>query len=121
MAVLDQHCPDTLEEALLTPGLNVPMPRAVIAALLGPLIPLAAGAQAQEDAVQHPPQVHPPMPLGFGRVVFVQHRLHYGLHVVWNLPDGGHRFRVGLWLVHGHPPLREEGDRQEPSFARTVI
>jgi hypothetical protein len=58
MAGLDQHRPDALEEALLTPVLKVTMHRAVITELIRQRVLLATGVQAEEDIVRHPPQVH---------------------------------------------------------------
>jgi hypothetical protein len=115
-ALLHQRGPDALKETALAQLLEVAVHRAVVTELFRQLVPLAASPQAKEDAVQHPPQVHPPRPFGLGGIVFVQDRLEHRPHIVWDLPDGRHWLMVGLWSSHGLPPLCEEGYRQGFSF-----
>jgi hypothetical protein len=74
-------------------------------------MPLAAGPQAKGDAVEHPAQVHTPMPLGLGGLLFVQHPREDGPHLIWTLPERGRRCFVALVGSQGHPPLGEEGYR----------
>jgi hypothetical protein len=66
-------------------------------------------SEALPMAVEHPPQVDPPMPFGLGRIMCVQNPLNHGQHVVWHVPDGRSRYVVALWFSHGNPPLGEEG------------
>ena len=86
--------------------LAVAMQRAIVALSRRQLIPLAAGAQTADDAIQHAPEIHPPVPCGLGRIVFVQHRLGERLDVMGNFPEG----RLLPWLesllAHDHPPFR---------------
>src|SRR5262245_9711253 len=63
-------------------------PYAVVAKWLGQLVPLAAGAQAEDDAIQHLAQIHSPMPFGLGRTVFVQNRLDKQPDVIRSFLDG---------------------------------
>ncbi len=86
---LDQHGPEARQDAALAPRLEVPVPRAVVAKLRGPLMPLAASAQTEDDAIQHPAQIDPPMPLGLGRVALVEDRLDDRPYIVRNFPDRG--------------------------------
>jgi hypothetical protein len=67
--------PDPCEDSQVTPALEGPMHGAVVATRLGPLVPLAAGAQAEDEALEHPTQIDPPMPLGRGGIDFVEDRL----------------------------------------------
>jgi hypothetical protein len=72
---------------------------AVVAKLLRQLIPLAAGAQAEDDAIEHPAQIDPAMPLGLGGIEFIEHLLDEHPYIVRDFPNG--------WLctyVHDNPP-----------------
>jgi hypothetical protein len=57
VAFLDQHGPDLLEDAVSAPPLEPAVDRAVVAELVGELVPLAAGAEAEDDPVEGGPQV----------------------------------------------------------------
>lgn len=52
VARLDQHCPDLLEDPVPAPPLEPAVHRAVVAELLGELVPLAAAAEAEDDPVE---------------------------------------------------------------------
>jgi hypothetical protein len=83
----------------LAPLLEVPVHRAVVAKWLGQLMPLAAGAQAEADAIQHPAQIHAAMPFGLSRVALVKDRLDHRPYIIRNFPD--------RWLnccVHDNSP-----------------
>ena len=85
---LDQRGPEACQQAVLAPLLEVAMHRAVIPKARRELIPLAAGAQTEDNAIQHTPEIGPSMPLAFGRIVFVQNRLDERPNVIGNFPDG---------------------------------
>src|SRR4051794_29735512 len=51
VALLDQDGPHLLEDAVAAPPLEPAMDRAVVAEPLGQLVPLAAGSEAEDDAV----------------------------------------------------------------------
>src|SRR4030042_4023467 len=55
VALAHQLGPDTLHHPLLVPALKPTMHRAVVAKLLGQLVPLAPRPHAEDDAVQAPP------------------------------------------------------------------
>jgi hypothetical protein len=57
VARLDQHGPDPGEDAVAAPPLEPAMDRAVVAESLGEPVPLAAGAEAEDDPVEGGPQV----------------------------------------------------------------
>jgi hypothetical protein len=90
----------------LTPLLEVAMHRAVVSKVRRELIPLAAGAQTKDDAIQNAPEIHPPVALGLGGVVFVQNRLDERPDVIGNFPDGRRLLVLGSLLAHDNPPLR---------------
>ena len=67
---------------------------AVVAELLGQLVPWAAGAQAEDDAIEHPAQIDPPMPLGLGRIDFIEDRLDERPDIIRHFPNGWLRICV---------------------------
>jgi hypothetical protein len=91
---LDQHGPDLGEASQRAPALEVPMPGAVVATRRGPLVALAAGAQAEDDALEHPAQIDPPMPLGFGGIDGIEDLLDERPHIVRDFPNGWLRLCV---------------------------
>jgi hypothetical protein len=93
----------------MTPVLKVAMHRAVIAELLRQVVPLAAGPQAKDDAIEDPPQVHPPMSFGLSWIMGIQNLLDHRPDVVWNFPDGRLLLLLGLLLALGNPPFSEGG------------
>jgi hypothetical protein len=36
---------------------------------------IATGLQAKDEAIEDPPEIHPPMPFELGRIIFVQNLL----------------------------------------------
>jgi hypothetical protein len=67
------------------------MNRAIAAEALGELVPLAAGAEAEDDPVDRPPPVDarpPAAGLGRGRAIFQEDRLDPPPEFVVDLPDG---------------------------------
>ncbi len=80
-----------LEEFLtvsLIPVLAVAIYRAGIHTLPGEAVPLALRAQATEDAIEDPPQVHPSMPLRLRGIILVQNLVDNGPDVIGYFPDG---------------------------------
>jgi hypothetical protein len=88
---LYKHSPAPFEDAQGTPALEVPMPRAVIAERCRQLVPLAAGAQAKDEAIEHLAQIDPPMPLGRGGLDFIEDLLAERPHIIRSFPNGGLR------------------------------
>jgi hypothetical protein len=78
LARLDQHGPDAREDTALAPVLEVSMHGTVVAKLLGQLIPLAAGAQAENDTIEHPARRDAAKALGLGGVALVEDVLDSG-------------------------------------------
>jgi len=103
---LNQHGPDPRQETALAPPLEVPVHRAIVAKLRGQLVPLAASAQTEDDAIEDAPEIHPPMPRGLGRIVFIQNRLEKRPDVIGNFPDGRLLPSLGSLLAHDNPPFR---------------
>jgi hypothetical protein len=90
VALLDQDGPDPLEDAVAAPPLEPTVHRAVVAEVLGQPVPLAAGAEAEEDAVDGLPPVDAgptAMPLGRGRGVLPEDRLDPLPEGIGDLPD----------------------------------
>ena len=74
-ALRDQHRPDVFHNSVAAPALKPAMHGAVVAQLFGQSVPLAARAQAVEDAVQNLPPIDP-RPTGRpGRGVLQEHGL----------------------------------------------
>jgi hypothetical protein len=93
-ALGDQGRPDLLHHAVAAPALEPAVDGAVVAELLGELVPLAAAAQAEEDAVQGAPPVGALAPGGLGRGVLQEDGLDALPEVVGDLPDGVQLLRV---------------------------
>jgi hypothetical protein len=88
---LDQHGPDLLEDAVLTPPLEPAVDRAIVAEVLGELVPLAAGAEAEDDPVDRRPPVDAfaaAAALGWRGCVLQEDRLDALPERVAELPDG---------------------------------
>ena len=62
VAVRDEHRPDPLHDPAFAPALEPVMDGALGAELAGELLPLAAGAQPADDAVERRPPVGVPPP-----------------------------------------------------------
>jgi hypothetical protein len=63
VAMLNQACPNPLEDAEFAPLLEVAVDGSVVAKLGGELVPLATAPQTEDDAVEHLPQIHTVLPL----------------------------------------------------------
>jgi hypothetical protein len=82
------------------PLLEMAMHRAVVPKAHRELIPLAAGTQTEDDAIQDTPEIHPPMPFGLRRIMFVQNRLDERSDVIGNFPNGRPLRWPGSLLAH---------------------
>ena len=94
-ALLDQDGPDPGEDAVAAPPLEPAMDRAIVAEPLGQPVPLAPGAEAEDDAVEGRPQVDArPAAVALGRRggVLQQDRLDPSPEAVIDFPDGLQRF-----------------------------
>lgn len=115
VALLDQHRPDPLEDAVAAPALEPAMHRAVVAVLLGQLVPLAAAAEAEDDPVEGRPPVDAipaAVLLRRRRGVFEQDRLDPLPQLVGDLPDGLQRLDLSSLPSHG---CVSRGDRRDTS------
>jgi hypothetical protein len=86
----DQNRPDPGQYTVSAPALEPAVHRAVITELLGQLVPLAARAEAEDDAIERLAPVDPwPTAMGAGsrRRVFEQDRLDALPEFVVNFPD----------------------------------
>jgi hypothetical protein len=104
VALLDQQGPDLLEDAVAAPPLEPAVHRAIVAILLGQLVPLAAAAEAEDDAVEGRPPVDPApatVLLGRRRGVFEQDRLDPLPEGVGDLPDRLQRLDLSTLPSHG--------------------
>src|SRR5688572_16605094 len=96
----NQHGPQARQNAALAPRLEVAMHGAIVPKARGPLIPLAASAQPEDEAIQHRAQVDATMPLGPGGITRIEDQLDHLPYVVRNFPD--------RWLgcgLHDNPPF----------------
>src|ERR671916_84787 len=96
---LHQDGPKLGEDTALTPLLEVAMHGAIVAKLLRQLIPLATRAQTEDNAIEHPAQLHAAMPLGLSRITVVEDWLDHCPYVI--------RYFPMRWLscgVHANPP-----------------
>jgi hypothetical protein len=107
IAGLDQDGPEALQNAALAPLLEMAMDGAVIAKAGRELIPWAAGAQTEDDAIEHRAQLDAAMPLGVGWITVMENRLEQCLYVVRNFPDRWQLLLFAVWLAHGNPPFGE--------------
>jgi hypothetical protein len=104
VAFLDQHGPDLLQDAVSAPSLEPAMDRAIVAELLGELVPLAAAAEAEDDPVEGRPQVDarsPAVLLGRWWGILQKDRLDPLPEAVGGFPDGLQRLGVTLRPGHG--------------------
>jgi hypothetical protein len=88
--MLDQHRPDPLEDAAAAPPLEPAMDRAVIAKAFGQLVPLAAGAEAEDDPIERLPPVDArpaAVALRRGRGILQEDRLDPLPEGLGNFPD----------------------------------
>lgn len=115
VALLDQQGPDLLEDAVAAPPLEPAVHRAVVAEPLGQLVPLAAAAEAEDDAVEGRPPVDPvpaAVLLRRQRGVLQQDRLDPLPQLVGDLPDGLKRLDLSSLPSHG---CVSRGDRRDTS------
>jgi hypothetical protein len=103
VAGVDKNGPHPLEDPQVAPVLEVPVHGAVVANVLGEVIPLAACAQAEDHPIEHWPQIGAAMPLGLGGIELGEDRFDSCPYVVRNFPDRWLRVRVHdnpLWLLN---------------------
>jgi hypothetical protein len=58
------------------------------------LVPLAAGAQAEDDAIEHLAPLDPPMPRGLGGLDVIEDRLDKRPYIIRDFPNGWLRICV---------------------------
>jgi hypothetical protein len=104
---LDQDGPEARQKAALAPLLEMAMDGAVIAKARRELISLAAGAQTEDDAIEHRAQIDAAMPLGLGGITLMENRLEQCPYVVRPFPDRWLLLLFAVCLAHGNPPFRE--------------
>jgi hypothetical protein len=104
VALLDQESPDLLEDAVSAPPLEPAVHRTVVAILLGQSVPLAAAAEAEDDAVEGRAPIDPiPAAVLLGRRwgVLQQDRLDPFPQFVGDLPDRLQGLDLTLGPCHG--------------------
>jgi hypothetical protein len=97
VALLDQHGPDLREDPVAAPPLEPAMHRAVVAELLRELVPLAAGAEPEDDPVERRPPVDPlaaAVGLRRRRGVLPEDRLDPLPEAVGDFPEGRQRLNL---------------------------
>jgi hypothetical protein len=97
VALLDQQGPDLLEDPVLAPPLEPAVDRAVVAVVLGELVPLTSGSEAEADAVERRSPIDagsPPFGAGCGWAIFPEDRLDPLPEFVVEFPDGRERFVI---------------------------
>jgi hypothetical protein len=102
-AFLKQGRPDPLEDAVAAPSLKPAVDRAVVAEMLGELVPLASGSEAEDDSVDGGPPVDSgatAMGLGLWRGIRPQNRLDPLAEVVVNFPDCIKGFILSMGPYH---------------------
>src|SRR5215475_11406234 len=90
-ALLHQQGPDLSKDAALAPALEPAVDGAVIAELLGKLVPLAAAAHTKEDAVERPPPVRAFAAGGLGWSIVQEDGFNTLPQFIGDFPDGGER------------------------------
>jgi hypothetical protein len=88
----DQHCPDLLEDAAFDPALEPIVYGALGSESLGELVPLAAAAHPEEDAIEHLPPVCDPSSRGLLGPVLLEDGLDSLPEFVGNFPDRAQGF-----------------------------
>jgi hypothetical protein len=104
VALLDQQGPDLLEDAVAAPSLEPAVHRAVVAELLGELVPLAAATETEDDPVERRPPVDPlaaAVALRRRRGVLPEDRLDPLPEGIGDFPDGRQGRDVTLRPGHG--------------------
>src|SRR3989304_4766934 len=103
-AVLNQSCPDTIEDAQLHPPLKGAMHRAVVRVLSGQLVPLAAAPHPKDEGIQCSALVNALATHMLGWVVLVQYGLDLIPQVVWCTPDRWQYLAIPYPSGHDAPP-----------------
>jgi hypothetical protein len=101
--VLDQHRPDPSQDAMAAPALEPAVDRAIVAEVLGQLVPLTSRAEAEDDAVEGRPQVDAgpaAVLLRWRRRVLQEDRLDACPEGVIDFPDGRQRFNDSTGPSH---------------------
>ena len=98
--------PDPLHHAVVAPALEPAVDGAVRAELLGQAVPLAATAEAVDDAIEQ----GPPIPgrlsaLGAGLPILPEDGFNASPEVIRDLPDGIQRLGLGTLPWHEGVPL----------------
>src|SRR5262245_44126794 len=104
-ALRGQGGPDLRHHAAAAPALEPAVDGAVVAELLGQVVPLAAGAEAVDDAVEDPPPVLGRLAaLGAGLPIGAEDRFDTPPEVVGDFPDGVQWLGVAALPWHGGSP-----------------
>jgi hypothetical protein len=101
---LDQHRPDFLEDASLAPPLEPAVDRAIVAEVLGEMVPLTSGSEAEDDPVDRRAPIDPgsaAMVFGLGRAILPEDRFDPLPEVVVDFPDRLEWFGRNLSLSQG--------------------
>lgn len=93
---------------MLAPALEVPVHGAVVAQWLRQLMPVTAGAQAEDEAMEYPVQSDPAMAFGHGGVELIEACLDDAPYVVSNFPPrqlscGGYDTPPGGVILESYP------------------
>ena len=106
LAVIDQNCPQPVEDAPRVPAADRPMHRRVAAEARRQVVPLAAGARPVDHAVQASALIGAGAAHVRRRVEFIEQREEQLLpQRIWGFPDRRQRltlgcFRQGFRLAH---------------------
>ena len=100
LALGHEHGPDPLHDAVLAPPLEPAVDGAVVAELRRQLVPLASGAESEDDAVEDPPPIGPrPADIRRWRAVLLKDREDAGPESVGDFPDRVERLPWGTSLL----------------------
>src|SRR5579885_2949019 len=104
VTLLDQHGPDPLEHAVAAPPLEPAVDRAIAAEAPGELVPLASGAESEDDPVDRPPPIDAgPAAVrpGRRRGIVEKDRLDGSPEVIGEFPDRLPRLDVACGSAQG--------------------
>src|SRR3989304_3575164 len=113
--VLDQSCPDAIEDTQLRPALKGTMNRAIVGILLRQLVPLAVTWQPKGEAIECSSLVNSLAAHMLATVVLVQYRFDLVPQVVWCVPDRWHHRGIPFSSGHDAPPALS-GARSMPDL-----
>jgi len=82
------HCPEGIKQTQGFPALLGAMDAGIIAEALRQLVPMAAGAGAQKDAIEGISGIDARSAGALGRIEALQQAIHHLPQVVRNFPDG---------------------------------